>query len=103
MSQEYTWFGPAAMSSGLTAAGWVACRAPLPALPGLAQHPVEGGHRAEVGALVQQRRPDLVRGQVSEPVAVQHVQDRLPLGRGQRPRLDPLGMRDRGRPAAAAG
>ena len=35
-------------------------------------------------------------GQVSEPLAVQHVQDRLALGRGQRPRLDPLGMRDRG-------
>jgi hypothetical protein len=81
---------------GLDGGGVGGLRAPFPALPGLAQHPVIGGYRAEVGALVQQRGPDFVGGQVSEPVAVQHGQDRLPLGRGQRPRLDPLGVRDRG-------
>ncbi len=68
---------------------------PLPAFAGLAQHPVVSRHRAEVGALVQQHRPDLVRGQVSEPRAVQRLEDCLPLGRGQRPRLEPLLMRDR--------
>jgi hypothetical protein len=51
-------------------------RAPFPAFAGLAQHPVIGGYRAEVGAFIQQRRPDFVGGQVSEPVAVQHDQDR---------------------------
>ena len=100
MSQDQTWFGPVATSSGLTAAGWMAWRAPLAAFAGLAQHPVVGGYRAKVGALVQQDRPDFVRGQVSEPGAVQRVQDRLPLGGGQRPRLDPLAC---GTGAALAG
>ena len=69
---------------------------PLAAFAGLAQHPVVGGDRSEVGALVQQDRPDFVRGQVSETLAVQRVQDRLSLGAGQRSGLDPLAMRDRG-------
>jgi hypothetical protein len=81
---------------GLDRGGVGGLRAPLAAFAGLAQHPVVGGYRAEVGALVQQRRPDLGRRGVSEPVAVQHGQDRRPLARGQRPRLDPIGIRDRG-------
>ena len=88
---------------GLDGGGVGGLRAPLAAFAGLAQHPVVGGHRAEVGALVQQRRPDFVRGQVSEPAAVQRVQDRLPLGRGQRPRLDPVARAGPGPASAAAG
>ena len=82
---------------GLDRCGVGCLAAPFPAFAGLAQHPVVGGHRAKVGALVQQDCPDFVRGQVSEPGAVQRVQDRLPLGGGQRPRLDPVRVRDRGR------
>ena len=76
--------------------------APLPALPGLAQDPVIGGHRSQVGALIQQRRPCLGGGGVSEPRRVQHVQDRLPLGGGQSARLHPVPVRDRA-PAAGPG
>ncbi len=72
MSQEQTWFGLVAASSGLTAAGWVAC-APLAALADFAPYPVEGGHRPQVGALVQQRRLNRGGRQVSEPVAVQLI------------------------------
>ncbi len=71
----------------------MACAAALAALAGRAQQPVIGRHRPQVGTLIQQRRPHFVRGQVSEPVAVQHVQDRRPPGRGQCPHeLDPLGV-----------
>ena len=63
---------------------------PLPDLPSGAQQPVERGLRAEVGALVEQDRPHLGRRQVHEPRRVQHVEDRLPLDSGQRPRLHPL-------------
>ena len=66
--------------------------------PVCAQQPVEGGHRAQVGALVQQDRPRLGRGGVSEPLAVQHVQDRAPLGRAQRARLHPVAVRHRSGP-----
>jgi hypothetical protein len=72
-------------------------RAPLAAFPGFAQYPVVGGHRSQVGGLIQQCRPDFGRRGVSEPGAVQDIEDRLPLGRGQGPRLDPVRVRDRGR------
>jgi hypothetical protein len=78
MPQDQTWLGPVATSSGLTVARWVAWRCRSRVSPGLAPHPVVGGDGAEVGALVQQGRPDFVRGQISEPPAVQRVQDRLP-------------------------
>jgi hypothetical protein len=64
---------------GLDRGGVGGLRAALAAFAGLAQHPVVGGDRSEVGALVQQGRPYLVRGQVSEPAAVKRVQDCLPL------------------------
>ena len=98
MSQVQTWLGAVASSSGLTVAGWVAWRRRSRLSPGLAQQPVHRGHRAQVGAFVQQRGPDLGRRQVGEPLAVQHVQDRLAFGRGQRPGLAPVPVRHR-RPA----
>ena len=52
---------------GLHRGGVDGLPAALAGLPGPAQQPVEGGLRAQVGALVQQDRPDLGRGQVSEP------------------------------------
>src|ERR1035437_9227188 len=68
------------------------------ALPGLAEHPVEGRHRGQVDALVQQDRPRLGRGDVSEPPGMQHVQDGLALGRVQRAGLAPVTVRHRRRP-----
>ena len=68
-------------------------RAPLPALAGLAQDPVEGGHRSQVDALIQQHRPGLGRGGVGEPRRVQHVQDGLALGCGQGAGLHPVPVR----------
>ncbi len=54
---------------------------------GLAQDPVHRGGRAQVAALVEQHRVHLARGQVDEPLRVQHVEDLGPLARRQRPRL----------------
>ncbi len=45
--------------------------------------PVHRGHRAEVGALVEQRRPGLCDGLVDEPVTGQDAQHRRPLGFGE--------------------
>ena len=61
MSQLHTCPGPVASSSGLIRAGWVAWRRRSPAAPVGAQHPVHRRHRAQVGALVEQRRPGLRR------------------------------------------
>jgi hypothetical protein len=47
-------------------------------VPGL-QDPVHGADTAVVGALVEQHGPGLGRGLVSEPVAVEDVEDLLPL------------------------
>jgi len=70
----------------------------LPHLARPAQQPVERGLRAQVDTLVEQRGPHLGRGHVDEAVAVQHVEDRLPLGQAQRPRLGPVTVRERGGP-----
>jgi hypothetical protein len=45
--------------------------AALAGLPGSAEQPVHRGHRAQVGALVEQRRPALADGLVDEPATVQ--------------------------------
>jgi hypothetical protein len=72
--------------------------APLPRLTGPAQQPVERGDRPEVDAFIQQRGPHLGRREVDEPVAVQLIEDRRPLGQAQRPRLDALAVPKRHRP-----
>jgi hypothetical protein len=51
---------------GLDRSGAGGPRAPLAAFAGLAQHPVVGGHRPQVGARIQQRRPDFIRRGVLE-------------------------------------
>ena len=52
---------------GLHRGGVDGLPAALAGFPGRAQQPVEGGLRAEVDALVQEDRPGLAGGQVSEP------------------------------------
>lgn len=59
---------------------------------------IEGPLGAEVDALIEQRGPHLGRGHVDEPVAVQHVEDRLLLLGAQGTRLPPLAVRGRRRP-----
>ena len=59
---------------------------------------IEGPLGAEVDAFIEQRGPHLGRGHVDEPVAVQHVEDRLLLLGAQGTRLPPLAVRDRRRP-----
>jgi hypothetical protein len=61
---------------------------------------IEGPLGAEVDAFIEQRGPHLGRGHVDEPVAVQHVEDRLLLVDAQGTRLAPLAQRDRRRPLA---
>jgi hypothetical protein len=56
---------------------------------------IEGPLGAEVDAFIEQRGPHLGRGHVDEPVAVQHVEDRLLLLGAQGTRLPPLAVRDR--------
>ena len=75
MSQVHTWSGPSATSSGRVR-GLGAALADL--VPGL-QDPVHGADTAVVGALVEQHGPGLGRGLVSEPVAVEDVENLLPL------------------------
>src|ERR1700732_4870654 len=58
---------------------------------------IEGPMGAEVYAFIEQRGPHLGRGHVDEPVAVQHVEDRLLLLGAQGTRLPPLAVRDRRR------
>jgi hypothetical protein len=53
MSQLQTWFAAVASSTGFLAAGWWLA-APLADLVVLTQHPVHGGHRPQVHALVQE-------------------------------------------------
>ena len=60
------------------------------------EDPAHRPGRAQVGAFVQQRRPGLLRGDVDEPLGVQHVERLRALGRCQRP------GRRRPRPAVAA-
>jgi hypothetical protein len=74
---------PGSCELRLNGGGVGGLRAPLAGLAGLAQQLVEGGHRAEVGPLVQQRRPDFVGDQVSEPLAVQRMPDRRSFRWGQ--------------------
>src|ERR1700730_18911737 len=59
---------------------------------------IEGPLGAEVDAFIGQRGPHLGRGHVDEPVAVQHVEDRLLLLGAQGTRLPPLAVRGRRRP-----
>ena len=68
--------------------------AALTHLAGAAQQPVERRFRAQVDAFIEQGGPHLGWGEVGEPVAVQHLEDRLLLGSAQRPRLMTLPMRD---------
>ena len=63
---------------GLDRGGWAACAAPLAGLPGLAEQPVQGGQRAQVGALVEQGGVHLGRRGVGEPVRVQRGEDLPP-------------------------
>src|SRR6202171_4071368 len=72
--------------------------AALTHLARLAQQPIEGRLRAEGDTFVEQRGPHLGRGHVDEPVAVQHVEDRLLLLGAQGTRLRPFAVRDRRRP-----
>lgn len=58
---------------------------------------IAGPLGAEVDAFIEQRGPHLGRGHVDEPVAVQHVEDRLLLLGAQGTRLPPLALRDRHR------
>src|SRR6202171_156427 len=71
--------------------------AALTHLARLAQQPIEGRLRTEVDTVVEQRGPHLGRGHVDEPVAVQHVEDRLLLLGAQGTRLRPFAVRDRRR------
>ena len=84
---------PGGCELGLDGSGMRGLPAALPALARLAQHPVVGGYRAEVGALVQQRGPCLGRGGVGEPLRVQRVEDGLPFGCRQRTGLRPVPLR----------
>jgi hypothetical protein len=58
---------------------------------------IEGPLGVEVDAFIEQRGLHLGRGHVDEPVAVQHVEDRLLLLGAQGTRLPPLAVRDRRR------
>jgi hypothetical protein len=58
---------------------------------------IEGPLGAEVDAFIEQRGLHLGLGHVDEPVAVQHVEDRLLLLGAQGTRLPPLPVRDRRR------
>src|ERR1700694_1005196 len=80
--------------------GWLGrdAHAPLPPPALVAQQPIEGRLRAEVDTFVEQRGPHLGRGHVDEPVAVQHVEDRLLLLGAQGTQLRPFAVRDRRRP-----
>ena len=60
----------------------------------LSKQAVEGRDRGEVDALVQQRRPDLSRCLVAEPLGVEHLDDRLGLLRSD---LPPRGRARQGR------
>src|SRR5260370_818089 len=59
---------------------------------------IEGPLGAEVDAFIEQRGPHLGRGDVDEPVAVQHVEDRLLLLGARGPGWPPWGVRVRRRP-----
>ena len=69
-------------------------RAALADLPGFAEQPVHRGDRGQVGALVDQDRPDLPGSLVGEAGAVQDGEQVPALGGGQRVR--------RGRPPLPA-
>jgi hypothetical protein len=70
-------------------------RAAFPGQAGGAQQPVHRRLRAQVDALIEQRRPDLRHGPVAKPWAAQHGQDLLLLGSAQR--VHRRGPPDRGR------
>jgi hypothetical protein len=65
---------------------------------GAAQQPVERRFACQVDALVEQRRPDLRRCGVAEPVAVQHGKSLGAFLSGQRRRLRPVQVSDPRRP-----
>jgi hypothetical protein len=58
---------------------------------------IEGPLGAEVDAFIEQRGPPQGGRHVDEPVAVQHVEDRLLLLGAQGTRLPPWAVRDRRR------
>ncbi len=58
MSQDHTWFGPVAISSGFTDGGPAGLGASFAHLVCGAQQPVHGGDRGQVDAFVEQRGPD---------------------------------------------
>src|SRR5690606_13638661 len=70
------------------------------------EHPVHLAFRAQVGALVEQRRIHLGRGQITEPLAAERFDDHILLGAGERrwvrPRWQPGGTRGPNRPALGA-
>jgi hypothetical protein len=51
--------------------------AALTHLTGLAQQPIKRRLRAQVNAFIEQGGPHLSRCDVDEPIAVQHIEDRL--------------------------
>jgi hypothetical protein len=61
-------------------------RAALADLPGLAEQPVHRGDRGQVGALIDEQGPDLARGLVLKPRAIQDGKQFLTLAGGQRVR-----------------
>lgn len=84
MSQNHTCPGVVACQLGLDPRRGDRLPASVPGLSGGAQQPVHRRHRAQVGALVQQRGPGLGDGLVGEPGAVQPGQHLLALGGGHR-------------------
>ena len=104
MSHDQSSLGRSASSSGVAVGrvGELVAPLPHPAVLG-GEQPVHRALRAQVAALVEQRRPDLRRRAVDEPLRVQQLEHRLAFGLGERPRRRrPRPRRPRlGRPAAA--
>ena len=70
---------------GFDVGGVAGLAAPFADLVLGAQDPVHGRHRGQVVAFVEQGRPDLGGGLVAEPLGVQHGEDLVDLGVGERP------------------
>lgn len=76
--------GPGGQQLGFLVLGVPQLIAALAYLVVFGQDPVHGQHRAEEHAFVEQGRMGFRWSEVGEPIGVQHRQDLLALGRGER-------------------